>query len=317
MLLMDVAGPAQVFGSANTLLGYDAYRIDICTQDGRDVLTDTGLTLRADGAFQPDRPMDDLIVPGGPGVDLLLDDASLAGYLAPLAARAQRVISVCSGSLLVAATGLLDGRRATTHWDRADLVRQRFAHVDWQLDHIFTADGKFHCSAGVTAGIDLALTLLETDHGRDTALAVAREMVVFMHRHGGQSQYSSPLQAQSTSHARLATLYTRIESRPADTWTVTEMAHAAGTTERTLHRDFLRDVGVSPSRFVEDRRLSMARLYLERSRKSFKQIAALSGFGSEQKMRRSFAKRLGVLPSEYRARFGEVEAKREPAGETG
>lgn len=309
VLLMDVTGPAQVFGSANKLLGYQAYRIDLLTRDGDDVRTDTGLTLRADGALDRSRYFDDLVIPGGPGVDRLLDDATIAGFLVPLAGKAQRVVSVCSGSLLTAAAGLLDGRRATTHWERSDLVHKRFAEVDWHLDRIFTRDGRFYCSAGVTAGIDLALSLLEADQGRDTALAVAREMVVFMHRHGGQSQYSRPLQAQSSSQARFAGLYSRIEADPAAFWTVQEMARAAGTTERTLHRECLRDLGMSPARFVEERRLAIARLYLERSEKPFKQIASLSGFGSEQKMRRSFAKRLGVLPTDYRERFGESTAK--------
>lgn len=308
-LLMDVAGPAQVFGSANKLLGYQGYRIEMLTRDGCDVLTDTGLTLSADGALDTHKRINDLVIPGGPGIDNLLDDSSIAVFLAPIADKAQRVISVCSGRLLTAAVGLLDGRKATTHWERSDLVHRRFAGVDWHLDKIFTEDGKFHCSAGVTAGIDLTLSLLEADQGRDIALAVAREMVVFMHRHGGQSQYSRPLQAQSSSQARFAGLYSRIEAEPAASWTVHEMAHFAGTTERTLHREFIRDLGMSPARFVEERRLAIARLYLERSEKPLKQIAALSGFGSEQKMRRSFAKLLGVLPTDYRERFGEGAAK--------
>jgi transcriptional regulator GlxA family with amidase domain len=181
--------------------------------------------------------------------------------------------------------------------------------VNWQLDHIFTQDGKLHCSAGVTAGIDLTLNIVEQDHGRQLALDVAREMVVFIRRNGGQSQYSRPLQAQSTSNQRLAKLYSRIEADPTDDWTVQKMASLMGTTERTLHRDFVKELKMSPSRFVEERRVGIARTYLEQSPATLKEIAVLSGFVTEQKMRRSFQKLLGVLPGEYGRRFGAKPVK--------
>lgn len=225
------------------------------------------------------------------------------GFIMRAALVADRTLSVCSGSVLAAA-GVLDGKRATSHWERSDLVSHRFPQVNWQLDHIFTQDGKFHCSAGVTAGVDLALSILEHDHGRQLALDVAREMVVFIRRNGGQSQFSRPLQAQSTANQRLSELYSRIEANPAGDWTVQNMADVMGTTERTLHRDFVRDLKISPSRFVEQRRVGIARTYLEQSTKTLKEIAALSGFSTEQKMRRSFQKLLGVLPSEYTQNFG-------------
>ncbi|MBT8156000.1 helix-turn-helix domain-containing protein [Epibacterium ulvae] len=163
----------------------------------------------------------------------------------------------------------------------------------------------------MTTGIDLALSLVEADHGRRVALGVAREMVVFMQRHGGQSQYSEPLKAQATSSKRLSDLYNRIEQDPAAPWSVSRMAEFAGATERTLHRDFMHEFGQTPSRFVEERRLAIARLYLESSRKSVKEIASISGFVNEQKMRRSFVKLLGILPTEYRDRFGEAAIRDE------
>ncbi|MFK7938029.1 MAG: GlxA family transcriptional regulator [Roseovarius sp.] len=305
VVLMDIAGPAQVFGSANKVLERRAYTIEIVTHDGDGIVTDTGLRVQADCSFQTLGVVDDLVIPGGPGVDHLLEDAALRRFLIRVEPATARVVSVCSGSLLTAATGMLNTRQATTHWERADMAHQRFGAVAWQLDKIFTKDGKFHCSAGVTTGIDLALSLVEADHGRDTALGVAREMVVFMQRHGGQSQYSDPLRAQSAASTRFSHLYSLIEGNPTARWSARDMAQVAGTTERTLYRDFMRDFRQSPSRFVEERRLALARQYLERSRKSVKEIATLSGFGTEQKLRRSFIKRLGVLPTQYRTRFGQ------------
>ena len=307
VLLLDVAGPAQVFGSANAMLGWPAYVLEMVSEQGEDCVTDTGLRLRCDQSFATRTPAHDVIIPGGPGVDRLLDDTAVRNFLLRAEAEAERIISVCSGSLLTASAGLLDGRQATTHWERADMVQRRFAAVRWSLDQIFTHDGKFHCSAGVTAGIDLSLALVEQDHGRAVALRVAREMVVFMQRQGGQSQFSVPLMAQSTTSKRLSSLYSRIEANPAASWTVKEMARFAGTTERTLHRDFVQEFGQTPSRILEEGRMSLARTYLERSRKSVKEIASLSGFGTEQKLRRSFLKRLGVPPSEYRMRFGQMQ----------
>lgn len=306
VLLMDVAGPAQVFASTNKVLGWKAYGIAIGSEDGEDVATDTGLTLSADASFADVARADIFIVPGGPGVDQRLDDPSLQRFLKRMEPHMEHFVSICSGSLLTASAGLLNGKKATTHWERVALAHERFPSVNWHLDEIFTHDGKFHCSAGVTTGIDLALAVVEADHGRRVALGVAREMVVFMQRQGGQSQYSEPLKAQATSSKRLCDLFYRIEQDPTASWSVSRMAEIAGATERTLHRDFTKEFGKTPSRFVEERRLAVARVYLEGSRKSIKEIATLSGFVTEQKMRRSFVKLLGILPTDYRDRFGEV-----------
>lgn len=304
VLLMDIAGPAQVFASTNKVLGAQAYRIETVSMNAQAFTTDTGLEMSVSGAFEAQSRREDLVIPGGPGVDALLQDTAFLGVLRRLAPKYERVISICSGSLLTAASGCLDGKQATTHWERADIARKNFPSVRWDMDSIFTSHGRYYCSAGVTTGIDLALSLVEADHGRSTALGVAREMVVFMQRHGGQSQYSEPLKAQTTTGKRFADLYSLIETNPEQGWSVSDMARTAGTTERTLHRNFNRDFGQSPSQFVEDRRLALARMYLERSPKSVKEVASLTGFATEQKMRRCFLKRLGVLPTEYRARFG-------------
>ncbi|WP_415401746.1 GlxA family transcriptional regulator [Tateyamaria sp. SN3-11] len=309
VLLMDVAGPAQVFASTSKFLASTAYDISIVTEDGMDVQTDTGLSLRAQASFASVLGADIFIVPGGPGVDQRLGDTSLRRFLNKIEPNMGRFVSICSGSLLTASAGLLDNRKATTHWERVDLAAEEFPQVDWHLDEIFTHDGKFHCSAGVTTGIDLALSLVEADHGRRVALGVAREMVVFMKRQGGQSQYSAPLKAQAASSKRLGELYSHIEQDPTAPWGVKKMAELAGTTERTMHRDFMHEFGKTPSQFVEERRLALARSYLEGSMKPVKEIAYLSGFTTEQKMRRSFVRRLGVLPTEYRDRFGKADIR--------
>lgn len=308
VLLLDVAGPAQVFASANKVLGWPAYKISTVSEDGNDFTSDTGLTLRANTSFAQMTGADIFIVPGGPGVDVCMDNPRLQRFLKRIEPETGRLVSICSGSLLTAGAGLLHHRKATTHWERSALAQKQFPTVEWEMDQIFTQDGKFYCSAGVTTGIDLTLSLVQADHGRRVALGVAREMVVFMQRQGGQSQYSAPLRAQATISKRLSDLYTRIEQDPAGAWSVARMAKIARTTQRTLHRDFMHEFSQSPSQFVEQRRLTLARTYLENGRKSIKEIAAISGFGTEQKMRRSFVKCLGILPSDYKLRFGQTES---------
>lgn len=306
VLLMDVAGPAQVFSSTNKVLNWTAYDIAVATVDGEDIITDTGLSLRANMPFDAVVGADVFVVPGGPGVDERLNDTTLQHFLRKIEPTSERYVSICSGSLLTASAGLLNGRKATTHWERTDLAHKQFPAVDWHIDEIFTHDGKFHCSAGVTTGIDLALSLVEADHGRHVALSVAREMVVFMQRQGGQSQYSVPLRAQASCNPRLSDLYSRIEQDPTSQWSVQRMAEIAGMNARTLYRNFTREFSQTPVRFVEERRLAIARLYLESSNRPIKEIAFLSGFVTEQKLRRSFVKLLGILPTEYRERFGKV-----------
>ncbi|MEP3784534.1 helix-turn-helix domain-containing protein [Ascidiaceihabitans sp.] len=318
VLMMDIAGPAQVFGCANTILSYPAYSLSVVTRDGADPVTDTGLTIGTSDSFATMRASksdwDDIVVPGGPGVDAILYDAHLQSFIRNMAHRANRVLSICSGSLLTAAAGLLDGRSATSHWERSAQAQNLFPQVHWHMDRIYTSDGKFHCSAGVTAGIDLTLAMLEADHGRKLALDVAREMVVFLHRHGGQSQYSHPLKAQSASNQKLGGLYAKIEAEPARNWTVSAMAHSVGTTERTLHRAFVRDTRKSPSQFVQDRRLGIARSYLEHSAMPIKDVARQAGFGDSQSMRRCFQNLLGITPTDYQRRFGVDPQGRESPG---
>jgi transcriptional regulator GlxA family with amidase domain len=305
VMLLDIAGPTQVFTATNQFLGRTAYALSVLSHDGRPVVTDTGVQIGADGCLSAMPAGHDLLVPGGPGVDPLLDDAATLVTLTTVAQRAKRLIGICSGSLLLAATGLLDGKRATSHWVRSPMLRTRFPRVDWQLDQIFTQDGPVYCSAGVTTGIDLALAIVAQDHSRALALDIARELVVFMQRGGGQSQYSHPLKAQTQTVPRLAGLCARIAADPTEDWRIGRMAAIAGMTDRTLLRHFLRHAGQTPSHYVESIRVGLARTLLEGGSPAIKQVAAAAGFGSEQALRRAFVRQLNVTPQDYRDRFGQ------------
>ncbi len=305
-LLLDITGPLQVFGSANEMLKSPHYQINIVTQTGAPIRTGVGVTLAADLSFSDIAPTGDIIVPGGSGVDAALQNEAMLDYLRRTAKNQSRVISVCSGSMLLAEAGLLDGKEATSHWSRISELRDRFPDVLWNPDAIFTRDGNTYCSAGVTAGIDLALALIEEDLGRDLALDVARELVVYMRRSGGQSQYSRPLRAQAAVSSSIRQLCAAIAENPTKDWRVSSMSRFANMTERSLHRHFVREFGETPSRFVEGTRLDLARTYLDHAGKNLEQVSQLSGFGSAQNLRRSFEKLLGVTPNDYRDRFGQI-----------
>ena len=304
VLLMDIAGPLQVFSSANRKMNKPVYEVRLVTQDGKSIRTDTGVELSADLSFTDTPPVGDFIIPGGPGIDVSLQDSRYKEYLQGVLDEQKRIVSVCSGSMLLAQTGLLDGKPATCHWERSPILHEKFPKVDWQLDEIFTSHGNIYCSAGVTAGIDLALFLLEQDFGRQLALEVAREMVVVMRRSGDQSQYSRFLAVQSSSSTQIHNLCNMIAKYPNKNWQLAKMSEIANVTVRTLHRHFIREFGKAPSRFVEGIRLDLAKTLLEQSNLSLEEVAVQSGFKNEQTLRRIFTRQLKVTPNEYRARFG-------------
>lgn len=301
--LLDIAGPLQAFKAANDAVGQPYYALSSVSRDGGPVETDTGARLMADAAFDavPDRG--DLLVPGGPGVDPASADSGLIARIQQSYPRHGRLVGVCSGALLLAEAGLLDGRAATSHWSRERQLRTTYPQVHWQLDDIFVASGDIHTSAGVTAGIDLSLALIEADLGPQTALAVARELVVYLRRSGGQSQYSRPLQAQTKASPRLASLCSAIAEHPERDWRVTDMSEAAGMTERSLHRHFVRAFGASPARFVESIRLAAACGALQQNRAPLGRVAETAGFRDVQSLRRAFVKQFGVTPTAYHRRF--------------
>ena len=297
--LLDVSGPLQVFSSANTLSGRKLYDLRIASLDGLPATTDGGVRLLADLSLRDKLPRGTLIVPGGDGVDRVLADADFIAALKRRLPGQQRVVSVCSGSLLLACTGILDGRPASCHWSRQAQAQRLYPKVAWALSEIYTNAGHIYTSAGVTTGIDLALHLVETDHGEALALSVARELIVYLRRSGSCDQFSVPLRAQFASSPRIRAVCGAILAKPQDDWRVPAMAAHANMTERSLHRHFLRELGVGPARFVESVRLDIARTLVEQGNEPLDRIAQRSGFGDAQNLRRAFVRIIGATPGQY------------------
>jgi transcriptional regulator GlxA family with amidase domain len=246
--------------------------------------------------------VDTLLIAGGPGVDKAASDAALVDWTRRRARRARRVASVCTGAFLLAATGLLDGRRAVTHWSFCAELARRYPLIKVEPDPIFVADGPVWTSAGVTAGIDLALALVEQDLGRDIAFAVARYLVVFLKRPGGQAQFSAALSLQA-GEDRFGALHDWVGTHLTADLSLQELAGHAGMSERSFSRHYLEATGRTPARAIEAIRVEAARRLLSESRLPVKRIAQRCGFGSEETMRRSFQRLLAVPPHDYRARF--------------
>ncbi len=301
--LLDVAGPAEVFSTA-AKLNSGGYRLLIASPEGDAVRTDSGLTLGADIALA-DAPshVDTLVVAGGLGAFTAVESPELLTALAPLRDRARRVCSVCTGALLLAAAGWLHGRRATTHWMACGDLARRHPDIDVEPDRIFVRDGDVYTSAGVTAGMDLALALVEADHGAELARAVARALVLFLQRPGGQSQFSARLDHPVPADTTLRPVLDAIIADPAADHRLPGLAARAAVSERHLTRLFLQHTGTTPGRFVERVRVEAARGLLEQDALGVRSVAARTGFGSEETLRRAFLRVLGVAPSEYRARF--------------
>ncbi len=302
--LLDVAGPLQVLATANDLAREagcaQPYALQVVAPQAV-VTASAGLTLVADGLLSRSRPPDTLIAAGGPGVPDVMTDRRVLRWLQQRAGTAQRVASVCTGAFLLAAAGLLDGRRATTHWRFCGELARRFPRVRVENDAIFVRDGHVWTSAGVTAGIDLALAFVEADLGRKASLAVARQLVVFAKRPGGQAQFSAGLALGGAEEFdALHDWLTRNLDRGL---TVPELAEFAGMSERSFLRRYRAATGTTPARAVERFRVEAARSALADSRRSIKDVARRCGFGSEETMRRSFIRMLRVSPRDYRERF--------------
>ena len=304
--LLDVTGPLQVFASANEIVsesgGKAPYALVVVAQGGRDVTTSAGLRIAAGPLPPAGERVDTLIVAGGPGVGAAAADPALVGWVRARAGQARRVASVCTGAFLLAPAGVLDGRRAATHWSFCAELARRFPAVRVEPDPIFVRDGPVWTSAGVTAGIDLALALVEEDLGRTVALAVARYLVVFLKRPGGQAQFSATLSLQ-TAEDRFRALHDWIGAHLADALPLPVLAREAGMSERSFSRHYVEATGLTPGRAVERLRVEAARRLLSESRLPVKRISQRCGFGSEETMRRSFLRLLAATPQEYRARF--------------
>jgi transcriptional regulator GlxA family with amidase domain len=303
--LLDVAGPLQVFASANDLAlaaGNARPYEPIVVAQRSAVTTSAGLSLAAHELGDPRRPaLDTLIAAGGFGVDHACENIELIAWLEARATAARRIASVCSGAFLLATAGLLDGRRAVTHWRRCADFARRFPRVSLEPDPIYIQDGNVWTSAGITAGIDLALAFVEADLGREIALAVARELIVFLKRPGGQAQFSAALALQH-GDARFERLHAWIASHLGGDLSVAALAGVAGMSERTFIRHYRQATGLTPARAVEQLRVEAARRMLEDGR-SVKGCVTRCGFGSEETMRRAFLRLVGTTAQSYRERF--------------
>jgi transcriptional regulator GlxA family with amidase domain len=304
--LLDVSGPLQVFASANELAAQRGraapYAPRVVAADAGPVTTSSGVTLIADSLRSAGPHPDTLIVAGGKGVRAAAQDARLIRWVRQQVGRSRRVASVCTGAFLLAEAGLLDGRRAVTHWTQCDELAKRYPRITVDADPIFIRDGALWTSAGVTAGIDLALALVEEDLGRSIALDVARELVVFLKRPGGQAQFSAMLSMQQTTD-RFGELHAWIAEHLSADLSVPVLAERAGMSERSFVRHFRAETGRTPARAVEQMRIEAAQRLLGETAQPVKRIAARCGFGTEETMRRSFVRVLGVTPQAYRDRF--------------
>ena len=309
--LLDVTGPLQVFASANEMrrvAGQPPYYAIRVVAKSSPVISSSGLALLAQALSPRKRPIDTLIVAGGAGVHAASQDKRLISWLTGAPRVATRVASVCTGAWALGAAGLLDGKRVVTHWEDCERLARRYPKARVEIDPIFLQDGKVWTSAGVTAGIDMSLAMVEKDIGHAAAIAVARDLVVFLKRPGGQSQFSAALALQQ-SDSRLDDLHSWIAGHLAEDLSVPALAARARMGERTFLRHYSAAMGRTPARAVESMRVEAARQLLATTRLSIKRIAAQCGFGSEETMRRSILRKVGVTPSEYRSRFSSAGHK--------
>jgi transcriptional regulator GlxA family with amidase domain len=308
---LDVVGPMEVFALANlhSPPSLTPYSITLASLSGGEIVTHAGLRLAGVVALKdlPD-DIDTIVIAGGSEETLraAIKEQSVLHWLTDRALRTRRIASVCTGAFVLAASGLLDGRRATTHWNQCALLQRLCPAVKVEPNSIFIAEPPFYTSAGVTAGIDLCLSLVEVDCGSAVALAVARELVLFMRRPGGQSQFSAGLQIQADATPRVRALLTAIIEDPSGELSGAAMADRLAMTERTFSRNFRKETGFTPMQFVQAARVERAKALLETSDWPLVRVAGRAGFGSVDALHRAFLKRVGTTPGFYRDRFGPV-----------
>ena len=309
--ILDVAGPFQVFVRAADLFVQDSpsqkrpYNVVLASSTRRKaVTTNCGLVLTGTETIRSIRgPMDTLLVAGGSGLENAARNEELLAWLRTAAQRVRRIGSICTGAFLLASAGLLDGKRATTHWRWAAELAKRSNRITVDPDPIYIRDGNTYTTAGITAGMDLALALVEEDLGSPMALRVAREMVLYLRRAGGQSQFSTALSLQASDRRQIEEIRSWALNHLEQDLPVEKLAAKAGMSPRNFARVFLKDTGTTPARFVERLRVEAARRRLEESRDKLEKIATDCGFGSISSLRRSFLRALHVPPADYRSRF--------------
>jgi transcriptional regulator GlxA family with amidase domain len=314
---LDAVGPHEVFAgatrAARALGRAGGYRHTLASRAGGAVRTESGLELGTAPLPGPSERIDTLVLAGGSGADAAAADEALVAWVAGTAPRCRRVATVCSGTFLAAAAGLLQGRRVTTHWARADQLREAYPGVRVDPDPIYIRDGKYWSSAGVTAGIDLSLALVQEDLGVDVAQTVARWLVMFLHRPGGQTQFASPVWVPRAERSAVLAVQTLVEAAPGGDHRIPTLAAAAAMSVRHFTRVFTAEVGEAPSRFVERTRLEAARHELETTGDTLDVVAARCGLGSAETLRRVFQRHLGTSPDAYRRRFRTTPAERTSA----
>lgn len=307
--LLDIAGPADVFmEAARQLNDASAYRVQIIGTESGPFKSSSGLQVTPDATLQTYRGnIDTLLVAGSPDTDVITENSTRDAWLRKRAKNVRRIGSVCTGALILGMAGLLEGKRVTTHWSSADRLAAMFPQTEVDPDCIYLRDGQLYTSAGVTAGMDLALAMVEEDYGRELALRVAREMVMFVKRPGGQSQYSTHLAAQQTEGSVIGQIQAHVLANLRADLSVPALAERARMSERSFSRIFKAESGSTPASFVEAARLDQARRLIQEQKQPLKRIAQHCGFSSLDAMRKAFMRRISIGPAEYRKRFASKE----------
>ncbi|MDX1875243.1 DJ-1/PfpI family protein [Mycolicibacterium sp. 120266] len=298
--LLDAVGPAEVFAEANRFGA--RYRLRIASPDGAEVATSIGTPFAVTDRLDDIESADTVLVAGGDALVGRPIDRTLVDAVRAVPARTRRLASICTGAFILATAGVLDGRRATTHWRHVTLLAHAFPQVSVEPDAIFVRDGEVYTSAGVTAGIDLALSLVEQDYGTDLVRSVARSLVVYLKRAGGQSQFSALVEADPPPESALRAVTAAIAADPAADHSVKHLAAVAALSTRQLTRLFQAELGTTPARYVEKVRIDTARGALDAGH-SVADAAQIAGFGSAETLRRVFVIQLGLSPRAYRDRF--------------
>lgn len=307
MQTLDLVGPLEVFASASLVLaanGRNGYRTVVVSTDGEPVTTSSGLAFASTRLPDPHRPVDTVLLPGGAGVHEARANPQTVDWIKAVAAHSRRVASVCTGAFLAAQAGLLEGCVATTHWGSADRLANEFPSIVVDPDPIFVrSSAKVWTAAGVTAGIDLALSLVEEDHGTEVAQTVARWLVLYLRRPGGQTQFAAPVWMSRAKRQPIRIVQEAIEAEPGGVHSIAELARRTDMSPRHFTRVFTTEVGESPGAYVERVRTEAARRQLEQTDDTVAVIAARCGFGSAESMRRNFVRRIGISPDQYRKTF--------------